>query len=124
MEDGQSRIIKTWLLPKSVQNIQIFIRFANFYWCFIQKLQHDSRFIYFNTKDNKSSKILTLKASKLTDDEIVGGGSRLIQKLVKFKNPKSIRCIEELSFLDPDGQPNSDFTMKLRSLQFYKDDSN
>lgn len=36
IKDEQIKIIKDWLKPKSVQYIQVFIGFANFYWYFIQ----------------------------------------------------------------------------------------
>ena len=36
MEAEKIEVIKDWLKPKSVYNIQIFLGFANFYWQFIQ----------------------------------------------------------------------------------------
>ena len=35
MEDERIKAVKFWPEPKSVQDIQVFIRFANFYWHFI-----------------------------------------------------------------------------------------
>ena len=36
MEDERIRAVKLWPEPKSVRDIQVFLRFANFYWQFIQ----------------------------------------------------------------------------------------
>ena len=36
MEAEQIEIIRKWLEPKSVQDIQVFLGFANVYWQFIQ----------------------------------------------------------------------------------------
>ena len=35
MKDKQIKEVKNWPKPKSVQDIQVFIGFANFYWRFI-----------------------------------------------------------------------------------------
>ena len=36
MEDEKIRVVKQWLEPKSVRDIQVFLGFANFYWRFYQ----------------------------------------------------------------------------------------
>ena len=36
MEEEKINVVKAWPELKSVQDIQVFIRFAYFYWCFIQ----------------------------------------------------------------------------------------
>lgn len=36
MENKKIDVVKNWPEPKSVQDIQVFFGFANFYWCFIQ----------------------------------------------------------------------------------------
>ena len=36
IEEQKIEAVKSWPKPKSVQDIQVFIGFANFYWCFIQ----------------------------------------------------------------------------------------
>ena len=36
MKEKRIEAVKNWPEPKSVQDIQVFIGFANFYWCFIQ----------------------------------------------------------------------------------------
>ena len=36
MEAERIKVVKDWLEPKSVCNIQVFLGFANFYWRFIQ----------------------------------------------------------------------------------------
>ena len=35
MEDEKIKKVKNWPEPKSVQDIQVFLGFANIYWCFI-----------------------------------------------------------------------------------------
>ena len=35
MEDERIRAVEQWPEPKSVKDIQVFLRFANFYWQFI-----------------------------------------------------------------------------------------
>ena len=35
MEDRKIEIVKNWPELKSMRNIQVFLNFANFYWCFI-----------------------------------------------------------------------------------------
>ena len=36
MEDERIEVVKNWLEPKSMRDIQVFFGFANFYWRFIQ----------------------------------------------------------------------------------------
>ena len=36
MEVKRIEVVKNWLKPKSLRDIQIFLNFANFYWSFIQ----------------------------------------------------------------------------------------
>ena len=36
IEEKKIEVMKNWLEPKSIQDIQIFLCFANFYWRFIQ----------------------------------------------------------------------------------------
>lgn len=36
MEDERIKAVKNWLKPKSIKDIQVFIKFVNFYWQFIQ----------------------------------------------------------------------------------------
>lgn len=35
MEEKKIEVVKTWPKPKSMRDIQVFIGFTNFYWCFI-----------------------------------------------------------------------------------------
>ena len=37
MEDKQIEAVKQWLRPQSIRDIQVFLRFANFYRRFIQE---------------------------------------------------------------------------------------
>ena len=37
MEEERIQTVKTWPEPKSIRDIQVFLRFANFYWYFIER---------------------------------------------------------------------------------------
>ena len=40
MEDEKIKVVNQWLELKSVRDIQVFFRFANFYWQFIQNFSY------------------------------------------------------------------------------------
>ena len=40
MEDERIKAVKQWPKPNSVKDIQVFLRFANFYWQFIQSFSY------------------------------------------------------------------------------------
>lgn len=74
IKEKRIKVIKNWLKPKSIKDIQIFLGFANFYYCFIQ---YFSRIAILLTS---MLKILTLlsgsQSSKIADgvnDEVVEG---------------------------------------------------
>ena len=101
MEDERIEIVKNWLEPKSVQDIQIFIGFVNFYWRFIQGFGRIAAPLTSMLKTTGSSDL------PLGDDdnEIVGGGEdRNLSKSKSLKNAKSgiqmrIRATGEPTFL-------------------------
>ena len=94
MEDEQIEAVKNWLEPKSVQDIQVFIGFANFYWCFIQGFSRIAAPFISILKTTGSSD-LTPKAFGADDNEVVGVGSRAnetfknLSKSKKAKNDES-----------------------------------
>ena len=103
MEDERIEIVRNWPKPKSVQDIQVFIGFANFYQQFIQGF---SRIATPFTSLLKMTRLSDLP-QRNDDDEIVGGGGgRNLSKFKKSKNAKSgiqirIRAMEEPIFLTP-----------------------
>ena len=108
MEDERIEVVKNWPEPKSVQNIQVFIGFANFYQNFIQGF---SRIAALLTSMLKKTRSLNLALKVLGADEVVGGGGkandRNLSKSKKSNNAKSgiqtrIETTEEFIFLTPD----------------------
>ena len=119
MEDEQIEAVKNWLEPKSVQDIQVFIGFANFYWRFIRGF---SRVVATLTSMLKTTGSSGSAPSVLgAEDEFVGGGGsradetarnlskvRNLSKFKKLKNNKSeiltrtnLGITEESMFLTP-----------------------
>ena len=72
MEDKQIEAVKNWPEPKLVQDIQVFIGFANFYQRFIQGFSKIAAPLTSMLKTTKSSGL----APKVfgVEDEVVGGG--------------------------------------------------
>ena len=82
MEDKQIEAVKNWPEPKSVQNIQVFIGFANFYQRFIRDFSRIAAPLTSMLKTTRSSDSAA-KAFKADDDEVVGVGGRADET---FKN--------------------------------------
>ena len=85
MKDEKIEVVNNWPEPKSVQDIQVFISFANFYWQFIRGFNKIA-----------APLILMLKKIELSDlalgddnNEVVrGSGDRNLSKSKKSKNAK------------------------------------
>jgi len=43
MEQEKIKVVKEWRMPMKVKDIESFLRFANFYRCFIQNFSHTTR---------------------------------------------------------------------------------
>ena len=43
MEQEKVKAIKEWKTPTRIKNIESFLRFANFYQCFIQNFSHTAK---------------------------------------------------------------------------------
>ena len=78
MEDERIKTVKSWPEPKSVQDIQVFIGFANFYRRFIQGF---SKIAAPLTSMLKTSSTTSTLSQNLRDDEALN------EKLSKSKNP-------------------------------------
>ena len=70
MEQEKIDVVKNWLKPKSIYDIQIFLGFANFYHCFIQGFSTIAALL---TSMLKMSLTLTMQKSINLVDEFDGG---------------------------------------------------
>ena len=83
MEDERIEAVKNWPEPKSVQDIQVFIGFANFYQRFIGGFSKIAAPLTSMLKTTGSSD----SPKRNDDDEVVGGGGD--RNLFKSKSKKS-----------------------------------
>ena len=109
MEDEIIKAVRNWPKPKLIRDIQVFIRFANFYRRFIRgfsKIAAPLTSILKTTRSLESAPRLGAD-----DNEIVGGGGKAddknLSKSKKSKNAKSeiqthFGVTEEPIFLTPD----------------------
>ena len=103
MEDKKIEVVRNWFEPKLVQNIQVFIGFANFYWQFIRDC---SRIVAPLTSMLKMTRLLDLSQRNDNDEVVGGGGDRNLSKSKKSRNAKSriqthIGAMGESTFLTP-----------------------
>ena len=107
IKDERIKIVKNWLEPKSIQDIQVFIGFANFYQQFIQGF---SKIAVSLTSMLKTIRLLDLTLRELVanDNEVIRSGSKVdnrnLSKSKKSKNVKSgiqtlVGAMEESTFL-------------------------
>ena len=86
IEDERIKVVRNWPEPKSIQDIQVFIGFANFYWQFIRGFSRIVASLTSMVKMTGSSD----STQRDDDDEVVGGGgSKNLSKSKKSKNTKS-----------------------------------
>ena len=86
MEDERIEIVRNWLEPKSVRDIQVFINFTNFYWRLIRGFSRIAAPLTSMLKTTGSSDL----AQRDDDNKFVGGGSdKNLSKSKKLKNTKS-----------------------------------
>ena len=105
MEDERIKVVRNWSEPKSVQDIQVFIGFANFYQQFIQGFSKIAVPFISMLKTTGSSD----SPQRDDDDEVVGGGANknlFKSKSKKSKNAKSrvqmrLGATGEPTFLNP-----------------------
>ena len=123
MVDEKIKAVKQWPEPKSVWDIQVFLRFANFYWQFIQGFSRIAASLPSILKTSRSTKSLTRPGkSKVRDggdsrtrhdgseidrSEVDGGKGgdnkfgKKAQKLSKFKNLSKSKKTVRLDFFTP-----------------------
>ena len=87
MEDERIKVIRNWPELKSLQDIQVFIAFPNFYRQFIRSFSRIAVPLISILETTGSSDL----AQKDNDNEVVGGGGndRNLSKSKKSKNAKS-----------------------------------
>ena len=102
MEDKQIEAVKNWLEPKSVQDIQVFIGFANFYQRFIRGFSRIAALLISMLKTIGSSNLAS-KAFRADNNEVVGVGGRAdetFKNLSKSKKAKTIspkvQCVSQI----------------------------
>ena len=103
MEEEKINAIKTWPEPKSVQDIQVFIGFANFYWCFIQGFSKIGALPISMLKISPKP-AGALPATGIDNSEVVGSSSRNDRKLAKSNSTKPMHRAEKPSFPTPDAR--------------------
>ena len=97
MEEEKIDAVKAWLEPKSVQNIQVFIRFANFYRCFIQGFSKIATPLTSMLKISPQT-AGALLATSVDDSEVVRSSGENDRKLAKSDFSKHIRKAEKPRF--------------------------
>ena len=91
MEEKQIKAMENWPKPTLIYDVQVFINFANFYWCFIQSF---SRIVVLLISFLKMTGLLdlALKAFKADGNEVVkvgGKANKIIKDLSKSKKSKN-----------------------------------
>ena len=86
MEEERIDAVKKWPEPQSVQDIQVFIGFANFYRRFIKGFSRIAAPLTAMLKTTGSS---VASASRVDDDEVVGGGGAVGRSDASKKSAKS-----------------------------------
>ena len=83
MEDERIEAVKNWPEQKLVKDVQVFLGFANFYWCFIQGFSKIAGLLTLMLKTTRSAK--NLSSSIVEDAELgsISGGDDCEDKTVK-----------------------------------------
>ena len=103
MEEEKINAIKAQYESKSVQNIRVFIKFANFNWRFIQGFSKIIAPLIFMLKVS-SQPANALLATCVDNSQVVGSICRNNRKLVKSDFTKLMRRAEKPSFLTFDAR--------------------
>ena len=98
IEEEKINAIKAWPKPKLVQDIQMFITFANFYRHFIQSFSKIATLLTSILKTNSHLPV-ALPATGINDSEVIGSSVRNDEKSTKSDFTKPMRRVEESSFL-------------------------
>lgn len=98
MEEKQIKTVKNWLEPKSIRDIQIFIRFANFYHQFIHKF---SRIVAPRTSILKILGSEILSVLQTSKNEVLSRKNNYIESGKDNNNNKTVRKNGGTSYLTP-----------------------
>ena len=98
MEEKRIDTVKAWPELKSVQSIQVFIKFANFYQRFIKSFSKIATPLILILKTSPKLAV-TLPATDVNDSEVVGSRGGNDGKLAKSNFTKPVRRAKEPSFL-------------------------
>ena len=101
MEEEKIDAIKAWPESKSVQDIQVFIAFANFYRLFIQGFSKIAAPLTSMLKTNPQP-ASDLRATNINNSEVIESSGKNERKSAKFDFTKPVRREKEPSFLTPD----------------------
>ena len=109
MEDEWIKVVRNWSEPKSVQDIQVFISFANFFQCFIRGFSGTAALLTSLLKTTKLSNSAPKPGAH--NNEVVKGGGKVDDRNLS-KKPKNIKSgirtcigvIEESTFLTFDAK--------------------
>ena len=116
MEDDKIKAIKPWFEPKSVRDIQLFIRFANFYWQFIQGF---SQITVPLTSLLKTTKSIGLEAEpKLTKarvgSNIIVGSGEVSNYISSIKQKNQAKITKSKNLLK---SKNRDFPLNSKNME-------
>ena len=89
MEVKKIEVVKEWPEPKSVQDIQVFLDFANFYWWFIQGFNRIAAPLTSILKTAALSEKLTLEEVGDSEDGNGIGSMEIAKKSGKSKGQKT-----------------------------------
>ena len=103
IEEKKIDAVKAWPEPKLVQDIQVFIGFANVYRRFIQGFSKIAAPLTSMLKTSPQP-AGALPATAVDDSEVVGSSGRNERKSAKSDFTKPVRGAEEPSFLTPDAR--------------------
>ena len=98
MEEEKIDAVKALPEPKSVRNIHLFIRFANFYWYFIQDFSKIAtpQILILKMSAQPAN---ALPATGINNSKVVESSGRNDRKSAKSDFTKSVRGVKEPSFL-------------------------
>ena len=103
MEEEKIDVVKAWPEPKSVQDIQMFIRFANFHRRFIQGFSKITAPLTSMLKTSLQPAD-TQPATAFDDSEVIGNSGENERKSAKSDFTKLVRRAEKPSFLTLDAR--------------------
>ena len=84
MEDEKIEAVRNWPEPKSVRDIQVFLGFANFYWCFIKGFNKIAGPLKLMLEIIRLAGNLSLSVAENAEIDSIGGGdcnNKMVERL-------------------------------------------